>query len=102
MLLADRAALTMDRHLKEAGTITSLDPYARPMRFQAGNVRMVTLAIARTVRVLQKHSLPSHLLNALLRARSPEALAQTKLAEEQIAREKLAEWKAPQTPELTS
>jgi hypothetical protein len=73
-VLADRAQKTLRFHMKRAGTILRCDPYAnvldveRPAWARAG--------LERTRKVLERHSLPGHLLNALLRQWDPETTKQ--------------------------
>jgi len=73
-VLADRAAKVLRFHLKRAGTIRRCDPYEKVI--DVDHLAMANLGIERTRKVLQKHSLPAHLLNALLRQFDPAVKAQ--------------------------
>jgi regulator of protease activity HflC (stomatin/prohibitin superfamily) len=58
------------------------------MRIEAENPRALLLGIERTRAILRQHSLPGHLLNALLRQMDPEVARQAKRAEALLADEK--------------
>ncbi len=75
-ILADRAAKVLRFHLRRAGTIRACDPYENPMRLDCDRPATAILGITRTRVVLERHSLPGHLLNALLRQFDPAAKEQ--------------------------
>lgn len=75
-LLADRAATTLRRHMRAAGTIRSCDPYSSPMELDCDHPKAARLGIERARAVLSRHSLPGHVLNALLRQIDPNVKAQ--------------------------
>lgn len=92
-LLADRAARIINRHWRALRAPASYDPYSTaPLTATSStDAKLVFYARARAMEVLQRHSLPGHLLNALLREKDPAGLEQAKKAEAQIAAEKAHE-----------
>lgn len=92
MVIADRAALVLDTHLRKLQTQEyKLDPYAtKSSRVWAKDPkveRLLLQAIMRTELVLCDHPLPGHLLNAMLRGRDPETIANSRKVAEETARE---------------
>jgi hypothetical protein len=90
--IADRAALVLDTHLRKVRTQSyKLDPYAtKSAKVSASDPkveRLLLKAIMRTEVVLRDHPLPQHLLNAMLRGRDPETIANSRKVAEEIARE---------------
>lgn len=75
-ILADRAAATLRRHMRAAGTIRACDPYANPMKLDCDRPAIAMKGIVRARAVLSSHSLPGHVLNALLRQIDPNVKAQ--------------------------
>ena len=91
-MLADRAALVLDTHLRTLATTSyKLDPYAtKSPKVSAADPkveRLLRRAIGRAEIVLRRHPLPGHLMNALLRDRDPETVANSRKVQEEIARE---------------
>jgi hypothetical protein len=91
-LLANRAAKVIARHYRAMRAPASFDPYdpEKPLKGSPRDAALVMQAKMRAGVVLVRHSLPGHLLNALLRERDPEGIAQAKKAEQEIAAEKAA------------
>jgi hypothetical protein len=75
-ILADRAVKTLRMHFRRAGTIRACDPYAAPMKIDCDHPRVAMQGIRRASAILVRHSLPHHLMNALLRQFDPSAKAQ--------------------------
>lgn len=75
-ILADRAWSTLRFHFRRAGTIRTCDPYAKPMKLDVDRPRVAMQGITRAVAILKGHSLPEHLMNALLRKLDPRAKEQ--------------------------
>lgn len=95
-VLADRAALVMDRHLRtipkpEVGHAYSLDPYRatgpKVVAATPAIESVILTAIDRTKAVLLRHSLPQHLISALLRDRDPELVAHSAKVEADVKAE---------------
>jgi hypothetical protein len=92
-VIADRAAATLDKALRQLPSDSyGFNPYAGPgkPKFVASTekaTRLLTTTIARVIRILEPHSLPGHLLNALLRDRDPATLASSRAVQEQVKRE---------------
>lgn len=98
-VLADRAALVLDRHLNRIpppeipgyGHSFSLDPYRSTGPKFVGRTpeieAQLLTAIERTKSLLTRHSVPGHLLTALLRDRDPETIANSKKVEADVRAE---------------
>jgi hypothetical protein len=102
-VLADRAALVLDKHLQAIpppeipgyGHSFSIDPYRSTGPKVVGRTpkieAQVLTAIDRVKMILAGHSVPGHLLTALMRDRDPETIANSKKVAEQVQAEADAE-----------
>jgi hypothetical protein len=102
-VLADRAALVFDKHLRAIpppeipgyGHSYSLDPYRTTGPKVIGRTpaieAQVLTAIDRVKMILARHSVPSHLMTALMRDRDPETIAHSKKVEAEVKAEADAE-----------
>ncbi len=109
-VIADRAARVLDQHLQTIPTRTApsavgphvpggwaytLDPYRTMGPKYVGATPAIELVLMRAIDrarwVLSKHSLPQHLMTALLRDRDPESIANSKKVEADVKAEAAAE-----------